>query len=127
MSCLGAAGTGKSACLRALRAALEENGLQVACICLTHTGARNIGAGAVTAHSLVQKNVLHGLFGGQVVLIDEISFMSVDLIAMLEQLRLKGVRLLAGHVYGGGAPAADGRNTRTQAEHGNGHGQQQTD
>ena len=28
-------------------------------------------------------------------LIDEISFMSVDLIAMLEQLRLKGVRLLA--------------------------------
>ncbi|MET1162807.1 MAG: sigma-70 family RNA polymerase sigma factor [Pseudoxanthomonas sp.] len=39
----------------------------------------------------------------------------------------KGVRLLAEHFYGGDAPSADERNPRTQAEHGNGHGQQQTD
>ena len=39
----------------------------------------------------------------------------------------KGVRLLAEHFYGGGAPAADARQERAQAEKGNGHGQQQTD
>ena len=61
----------------------------------THTGARNIGVGAMTAHSFAQKRVLHGTFSGSVVLIDEISFMSIDLLAALEQLRLKGVRLFA--------------------------------
>ncbi|MET0755772.1 MAG: sigma-70 family RNA polymerase sigma factor [Pseudoxanthomonas sp.] len=39
----------------------------------------------------------------------------------------KGVRLLAGHFYGGGAPATDAQTTGTQAEQGSGHGQQQTD
>ena len=33
-------------------------------------------------------------FGGGCVLIDEISFMSLDLLAALEHLRLKGVRLI---------------------------------
>ena len=95
MCCLGPAGTGKSVTLRAVKAALEGQGLTVAAICLTHTGARNIGVGATTAHSFAQKRVLHGTFAGQVVLIDEISFMSIDLLAVLEQFRIKGVRLLA--------------------------------
>ena len=90
----GAAGTGKTVILRATKAALEEAGLTCAAICLTHTGARNIGEGATTAHSFVMKYVLHGTFSGQVVLIEEISFMSLDLLAALEHLRLKGVLLI---------------------------------
>ena len=39
----------------------------------------------------------------------------------------KGVRLLAEHFYGGGAPVADTRRNRVQAENGSEHGQQQTD
>lgn len=39
----------------------------------------------------------------------------------------KGVRLLAEHFYGGGAPVADARQDRAQAENGSEHGQQQTD
>ena len=63
-------------------------------ICFTRTGARNIGQGAITAHAFVQLFVLHGPFAGHVVLIDKISFMSIDLLAYLEHLRLKGVPLL---------------------------------
>ena len=74
--------------------ALEERGLTLAAICLMHSGARNIGAGAVTAHSLAQRHVLHGTFSGQVILTDEISFTSIDLLAALEETRLKVVRLL---------------------------------
>ena len=40
------------------------------------------------------RHVIHGAFVGQLVLIDEISFMSIDLLAALEHLRLKGVRLI---------------------------------
>ena len=94
MCVMGPAGTGKSVCLRAVIAALEERGRTCQAICLTHTGARNIGQGAMTAHCFVHKFVLHGTYSGQVVLIDEISFMSIDLLAALEHLRLKGVRLL---------------------------------
>ena len=43
----------------------------------------------------MQKYVNNGVFSGHVVLIDEISFLSVDLLAQLEQLRPKGTRLLA--------------------------------
>jgi len=39
----------------------------------------------------------------------------------------KGVRLLAEHFYGDGAPVADAKNGPARAENGNGHGQQQTD
>jgi RNA polymerase sigma factor (sigma-70 family) len=39
----------------------------------------------------------------------------------------KGVRLLAGHFYGGGAPVAEARIKRREGEDGNEHGQQQTD
>ena len=91
---LGAAGTGKSVCLRAVKAALEEQGLHCQCIALTHTAARNIGPDAKTAHGFAMRQILHGSFSGQVVLVDEISFMSVDLLAALEHLRLKGVRII---------------------------------
>jgi hypothetical protein len=40
------------------------------------------------------RHILHGSFSGKAVLIDEISFMSVDLLAALEHLRLKGVRIM---------------------------------
>ena len=70
--CMGPAGAGKSVTLRAIKTALEVQGLTVAAICLTHTGARNIGVGAVTAHSFVHKHVLHGTFSGQVIMVDEI-------------------------------------------------------
>ena len=93
MCVLGGAGTGKSVCLRRVRSALQEQGLQVACVSLTHCAARNVDG--VTCHSFVQKYVSNGVFAGHVVLIDEISFLSVDLLAQLEQLRLKGTRLLA--------------------------------
>jgi hypothetical protein len=57
--------------------------------------ARNMGSGAMTAHSFVMKHVLHGTFGGDAVLIDEISFMSLDLLAALEQVRLRAnVRII---------------------------------
>ena len=39
----------------------------------------------------------------------------------------KGVRLLAEHFYGGGAPVVDAGQGRAQAENGSEHGQQQTD
>lgn len=90
----GLAGTGKSVVLRAVQAALEHAGVKCQAICLTHTGARNIGSKASTAHSFVIKHVLYGTFGGKVVLVDEISFMSLDLLAALEHLRLKDVRLI---------------------------------
>ena len=90
----GAAGTGKTEVLKKIEAALREAGLESAKICLTHCGARNSGVGGVTAHSFVSKHVLHGTFSGDVVLIDEISFMSLDLLAVLEHLRLKGTRLI---------------------------------
>ena len=90
----GAAGTGKTVVLRAVQAALEQPGVRCQAICLTHTGTRNIGSKASTAHSFVMKHVLHGTFGGGCVLVDEISFMSLDLLAALEHLRLKGVRLI---------------------------------
>ena len=89
MCVLGAAGTGKTVTQRAVKAALEAAGLQCQAICLTHTGARNMGQGAMTAHGFVMRHVLHGAFVGQDVLIDEISFMSIDLLAALEHLRLK--------------------------------------
>ena len=88
----GGAGTGKSVCLRRVRSALQEQGLQVACASLTHSAARNVDG--VTCHPFAQKYVNNGVFPGHVVLIDEISFLSIDLLAQLEQLRLKGVRLL---------------------------------
>jgi hypothetical protein len=46
------------------------------------------------------KHVLHGTFGGQAVLCDEVSFLSLDLIAALEHLRLKNVRLMCFGDYG---------------------------
>jgi hypothetical protein len=49
----------------------------------------------MTAYSFVMRYVLHGMLLGQVVLIDEISFTSIDLLAALEQTRLKGARPLA--------------------------------
>ncbi len=42
----------------------------------------------------VMRHILHGSFAGQAVLIDEISFMSVDLLGALEPLKLKGVRII---------------------------------
>ena len=90
----GVAGTGKTVVLRAVQSALERAGVKCQAVCLTHTGSRNIGPEACTAHSFVMKHVLYGTFGGTVVLVDEISFMSLDLIAALEHLRLKGVRLI---------------------------------
>ena len=95
MCVLGPAGTGKTVCLRAVKAALEERGDIVATISLTHTATRNIGVGAVTAHSFVQKHVLHGTFSGSVILIDEVGFLSIDINAVAEQLRLKGARLIS--------------------------------
>jgi len=90
----GVAGTGKTVVLRAVQQALEQSGVRCQAICLTHTGARNIGPAACTAHSFVMKHVLHGTFGGGAVLVDEISFISLDLLAALEHLRLKGTRIL---------------------------------
>ncbi len=60
----------------------------------THTAARTLGKGAITAHAFVMRHILHGSFAGQAVLLAEISFMSVDLLAALERLRLKGVRII---------------------------------
>ena len=60
----GAAGTGKTVVLRAVQAALEQSGVKCQAICLTHTGARNIGSKAATAHSFAMKHVMHGTFGG---------------------------------------------------------------
>lgn len=45
----------------------------------------------------------------------------------VEKHLAKGVRLLAGHFYGDGAPAADANNAPVRTENGSGHGQQQTD
>lgn len=45
----------------------------------------------------------------------------------VEKHLAKGVRLLAEHFYGEGAPAADAKNGPVQTENGSGHGQQQTD
>ncbi len=59
-----------------------------------YAGARNVGDGALIAHSFGPRFILHGSFSGQVVLIDEISCMSIDLIDALEQLRLKDVCLI---------------------------------
>ena len=91
----GPAGTGKTVVLRAVQAALEQSGGNCQAICLTHTGARNIGPQACTAHAFVMKHVLHGTWSGGSVLIDEISFMSLDLLAALAHLQLKdGTRLI---------------------------------
>ncbi len=90
----GCAGTGKTEVLKKIEAALEEQGIDCRKICLTHCGARNVGEGGLTACSFVLRNVLHGTFNGGVVMIDEISFMSLELLAALEHLRLKGVRLI---------------------------------
>ena len=84
-SYLGPAGAGKSVTLRASKSAIEAQGLTVAAICLPHTGACNIGVGAVTARSFVHKFVLNGTFSVQV--------MSWDLLAALET-RLCEIRLL---------------------------------
>ncbi len=94
MCVLGGAGTGKAVTLEAVKATLEESGLQCQAVCLTRTGARNVGQGATTAHNFVMQRLLPGTFTGQVVLIDEIFFMSIDMLAALEHLRLKGVRLI---------------------------------
>ncbi len=48
----------------------------------------------MTTHGFVMRNILHGSFTGKAVLIDEISFMSVDLLAALEHLRLKDVHIM---------------------------------
>jgi hypothetical protein len=96
----GTAGTGKTVVLRAVEKALEDAHVRCQAICLTHTGARNIGPAACTAHSFVMKHVLHGTFGGQAVLCDEVSFLSLDLIAALEHQRLKNVRLMCFGDYG---------------------------
>ena len=66
MCVLGAAGSGKTVAQRAVKAALEAQVLQCQAICLTHTGARNMGQGAMTAHGFVMRHVLHGAFVGQV-------------------------------------------------------------
>ena len=92
--CLGVAGTGKTQALLAAEAALKAAGLTCAKICLTHVGARNLGQGGETAHSFVMRNIMRGTFSGDVVLVDEINFVSLDLIAALEVLRLKGTRIL---------------------------------
>ncbi len=94
MSLLGCAGSGKAVTHRALRAALEEQGLRCQAMCLTHTGTRNMGGeGAMTADLFAMRHVLHDTFAGQVLLIEEISFMPMDLLGALEDLRLKGVRI----------------------------------
>jgi hypothetical protein len=90
----GQAGTGKTEVLKKIEVALEESGVEVHKICLTHCGARNCGKDASTAHHFVLRKVLHGTIGGGVVMIDEISFMSLSLLAALEHLRLKGIRLI---------------------------------
>ena len=83
----------RSACARFGRRS-KSKAYMGACVCLTHTAARVIGG--MTAHSFAQKYVNQGVFGGHVVLIDEIGFVSIDLSAQLKQPRLKGIRLLVG-------------------------------
>ena len=80
--------------LRGIKAALEAEGLKVQAMCLTHTGSRNCGGGAMTAHSFVIRHVLNGTWAGDVLLIDEISFMPVELLGLVEHLRLRGVRII---------------------------------
>jgi ABC-type transport system involved in cytochrome bd biosynthesis fused ATPase/permease subunit len=60
MCVMGAAGCGKTVAQRAIKAAMEAQGLKVQSICLTHTRTRNCGAGAMTAHAFVMRHVLHG-------------------------------------------------------------------
>ena len=91
---LGKAGCGKTEALKAVEAALKGAGLTCAKICLTHVGTRNLGEGGETAHHFAMHRIMRGTFSGHVVLVDEISFVSLDLIAALEVLRLKGVRIL---------------------------------
>ena len=90
----GPAGTGKSQVLLAVEAALKEQGQKVAKISLTHVATRNLGPGASTAHNFVIRHILNGTYQGHVVLIDEIGFMSLDLLACLEGLRQQGTRLI---------------------------------
>jgi hypothetical protein len=94
MCVLGVAGAGKTVTQRAVKAALEAQWLQCQAICLTHTGAHNMGLGAMPAHGCVMRHVLHGAFTGQVVVIDEISFAPINLLAALEYPSLKGVFLI---------------------------------
>ena len=86
---VGAAGCGKSVALRAVKAALVEQGLVCQCVALTHTAARNIGEGAQTAHGFAMRHVMHGTCPSlKVLLIDELSFLSAELAAAFENLRL---------------------------------------
>jgi hypothetical protein len=94
MCVLGRAGIGKRCASEQLKQPSKAAGQSCQAICLTHTNTRNVGRGAVTAHSLAQQFVSRGTYSGQVVLIDEISFMTIGLLAALEHLSLQGLRLI---------------------------------
>jgi len=90
----GPAGTGKTQVLLAVEVALKAQGRRVTKVCLTHVATRNLGSGALTAHCFVLRRIINGTFAGDDLIVDEISFMSLDLLACLEHLRLRGVRII---------------------------------
>ena len=91
---VGDAGTGKTHALKAIEADLKQQGLSYVKLCLSHVGARNLGEGGQVVHSFVMRSIVRGTCKVDVVLLDEISFVSIDLIAALETLRLRGTRII---------------------------------
>jgi len=87
----GPPGSGKSVVLRKLAEELRAQGETVKIISLTHVAARNVEG--QTAHSFVHGFVQNGRYEGWL-FIDEISMMTLPLLAHLETLRLGKVKIL---------------------------------
>ena len=88
----GPAGAGKSHVLLRCEADLKAAGHIVAKISLTHVACRRL-EDAKTAHSFIQRHVLHGRFNGWL-LIDECSMLPAPVLTLLENLVNMGVKFV---------------------------------
>jgi hypothetical protein len=88
----GPAGSGKSHVLLRCEADLKAAGHTVEKISLTHVACRRL-EDAKTAHSFIQRHVLHGRFNGWL-LIDECSMLPAPVVTLLENLATMGVKFV---------------------------------
>ena len=88
----GPAGSGKSHVLLRCEADLKAAGHAVEKISLTHVACRRL-EDAKTAHSFIQRRVLHGRFDGWL-LIDECSMLPAPVLTLLENLVNMGVKFV---------------------------------
>ena len=88
----GPAGCGKSHVLLRCEADLKAAGHIVDKISLTHVACRRL-EDAKTAHSFIQRHVLHGRFNGWL-LIDECSMLPAPVLTLLENLANMGVKFV---------------------------------